>query len=201
MPPMTFIGNLVARGDRRGQPAGGVRGDKAGRRAGVHPVLAAVHAAAGAAGIHGQPAGVRGCLCRARVPAAGTEEQSADPSALDRASDGGRAVRGRLAFEGLSFAYSPDKPPISGLSRAVELGQPVAIRCWCKRLWRTAVRPDAISNCPPPFHDPRCDGGRAGRRTGNARITAPPRSGLCAAVRGQVSSRCLRGTYVRSLPG
>jgi ATP-binding cassette subfamily B protein len=56
------------------------------------------------------------------------EEQSADPAgSLSEASDGGRAVRGRLAFEGVSFAYSPDKPLISSLSLVAEPGQTVAI--------------------------------------------------------------------------
>ncbi len=50
-------------GDRRGgRPAGRYRGDAARRCAGVHPVLAAVHPAAGAAGVHGEPAAVRGGL-------------------------------------------------------------------------------------------------------------------------------------------
>ncbi|WP_045731107.1 ABC transporter ATP-binding protein [Pseudarthrobacter chlorophenolicus] len=56
-----------------------------------------------------------------------TEEQSADPAAPDKASDGGRPARGRLAFEGVSFAYSPDKPLISSLSLVAEPGQTVAI--------------------------------------------------------------------------
>lgn len=75
-----------------------------------------------------------------------TEEQSADPSgsggagsgvgagalgaaasASGEAYDGGRAVRGRLEFEEVSFAYSPDKPLISNLSLVAEPGQTVAI--------------------------------------------------------------------------
>ncbi|MCT9627363.1 ABC transporter ATP-binding protein [Pseudarthrobacter equi] len=75
-----------------------------------------------------------------------TEEQAADPSgsglaaagagagALGAAAsapgdayDGGRAVRGRLEFEEVSFAYSPDKPLITGLSLVAEPGQTVAI--------------------------------------------------------------------------
>ncbi|MCY1673440.1 ABC transporter ATP-binding protein [Pseudarthrobacter sp. SL88] len=76
-----------------------------------------------------------------------TEEQSADPagsglagagagagalgaaasSASGDAYDGGRAVRGRLEFEEVSFAYSPDKPLITGLSLVAEPGQTVAI--------------------------------------------------------------------------
>jgi len=75
-----------------------------------------------------------------------TEEQSADPSgsvgagsgvgagalgaaasASEDAYDGGRAVRGRLEFEAVSFAYSPDKPLISNLSLVAEPGQTVAI--------------------------------------------------------------------------
>ncbi len=46
-------------GDRRGgRPAGGFRGHAVGRCAGVHPVLAAVHAAAGPARVDGQSAAV-----------------------------------------------------------------------------------------------------------------------------------------------
>jgi ATP-binding cassette subfamily B protein len=57
-----------------------------------------------------------------------TEEQSADPAGTSgEASDGGRTVRGRLAFEGVSFAYLPDKPLISSLSLVAEPGQTVAI--------------------------------------------------------------------------
>jgi len=74
-----------------------------------------------------------------------TEEQSADPagsavasvgvagalgaaaSASEEAYDGGRAVRGRLEFEAVSFAYSQDKPLISNLSLVAEPGQTVAI--------------------------------------------------------------------------
>ena len=64
-------------GDRRGgRPAGGVRGDAAGRRAGVHPVLAAVHPAAGPAGLDGEPAAVRRGLGRAGVRAAGRRTSS-----------------------------------------------------------------------------------------------------------------------------
>jgi ATP-binding cassette subfamily B protein len=55
------------------------------------------------------------------------EEQSADPASSGEAYDGGRAVRGRLAFEGVSFAYSADKPLISSLSLVAEPGQTVAI--------------------------------------------------------------------------
>ncbi len=73
-----------------------------------------------------------------------TEEQSPDPaseivaggvagalgaaaSGSEDAYDGGRAVRGRLEFEAVSFAYSPDKPLISNLSLVAEPGQTVAI--------------------------------------------------------------------------
>ncbi|BCW20578.1 multidrug ABC transporter ATP-binding protein [Arthrobacter sp. NtRootA9] len=55
------------------------------------------------------------------------EEQSPDPASAGEGSDGGRAARGRLAFEGVSFAYSPDKPLISSLSLVAEPGQTVAI--------------------------------------------------------------------------
>ncbi|MDZ4092031.1 MAG: ABC transporter ATP-binding protein [Arthrobacter sp.] len=52
-----------------------------------------------------------------------TEEQSADPSP-SVAPDGGR---GRLVFEDVSFAYSPDNPLIADLSLVAEPGQTVAI--------------------------------------------------------------------------
>lgn len=52
-----------------------------------------------------------------------TEEQSADPSPAEAPSGG----RGRLVFEDVSFAYSPDKPLISNLSLVAEPGQTVAI--------------------------------------------------------------------------
>ena len=56
-----------------------------------------------------------------------TEEQSADPSGSGAGHDGGPAVRARLEFEAVSFAYSPDKPLISSLSLVAEPGQTVAI--------------------------------------------------------------------------
>ncbi len=66
MPAMTFIGNLVYVGDRRGWwPAGGLGLNAVGRRAGIYPVLPAVHHAAGSARIHGEYAAVRCCLGRA----------------------------------------------------------------------------------------------------------------------------------------
>ncbi|MEC5181845.1 ABC-type multidrug transport system fused ATPase/permease subunit [Arthrobacter sp. CG_A4] len=52
-----------------------------------------------------------------------TEEQSPDP--VPAAAPGGG--RGRLVFEDVSFAYSPDKPLISDLSLVAEPGQTVAI--------------------------------------------------------------------------
>lgn len=51
------------------------------------------------------------------------EEQQPDPAEPVRPS----AVRGRVAFEEVSFRYQPDKPLIDGLSLAVEPGQTVAI--------------------------------------------------------------------------
>ena len=72
MPAMMFIGNLDLRRhrcDRR--PAGGVRCDLPGRRPGLHPVLAAVHPAAHADRVHGQPAAVRRRIGRAGLRAAG----------------------------------------------------------------------------------------------------------------------------------
>ncbi|HEY0259227.1 MAG TPA: ABC transporter ATP-binding protein [Lacisediminihabitans sp.] len=52
------------------------------------------------------------------------EEQSPDPV---QAATPGRTTRGRLAFEDVSFSYSPDKPLIEHLSLAAEPGQTVAI--------------------------------------------------------------------------
>lgn len=52
-----------------------------------------------------------------------TEEQSADPSVAMEPE----VTRGRLEFEDVSFAYSPDKPLISDLSLVAEPGQTVAI--------------------------------------------------------------------------
>jgi ATP-binding cassette subfamily B protein len=50
-------------------------------------------------------------------------EQSAEPPSPPRRD----AVRGRVAFEDVSFRYAPDKPLIDGLSFTVEPGQTVAI--------------------------------------------------------------------------
>ncbi|WP_400160193.1 ABC transporter ATP-binding protein [Arthrobacter sp. BPSS-3] len=52
-----------------------------------------------------------------------TEEQLTDPDAPVTPE----ATRGRLVFEDVSFAYSPDKPLISDLSLVAEPGQTVAI--------------------------------------------------------------------------
>jgi ATP-binding cassette subfamily B multidrug efflux pump len=52
------------------------------------------------------------------------EEQSPEPAASPL---GGERVRGRIAFEDVSFRYLPDKPLIDHLSLAVEPGQTVAI--------------------------------------------------------------------------
>ncbi|WP_441426013.1 ABC transporter ATP-binding protein [Arthrobacter sp. YAF34] len=52
-----------------------------------------------------------------------TDEQSADPSVAMEPE----VTRGRLEFEDVSFAYSPDKPLISDLSLVAEPGQTVAI--------------------------------------------------------------------------
>ncbi len=99
-------------------------GDAAGRRAGVHPVLAAVHPAAAQLGSMAN-------LLQSGVASAervfellDTEEQSPDPVPA-QAPDGGR---GRLVFENVSFAYSPDKPLISDLSLVAEPGQTVRDR-------------------------------------------------------------------------
>ncbi|GAB2837672.1 ABC transporter ATP-binding protein [Actinocorallia aurea] len=51
------------------------------------------------------------------------EEQSAEPDASPVIAE----PRGRVAFEDVSFSYSPDKPLIEHLSLAVEPGQTVAI--------------------------------------------------------------------------
>ncbi|GLW32773.1 ABC transporter ATP-binding protein [Actinoplanes regularis] len=50
------------------------------------------------------------------------EEQTPDPAPLEMPS-----VQGRIAFENVSFRYTPDKPLIENLSLAVEPGQTVAI--------------------------------------------------------------------------
>jgi ATP-binding cassette subfamily B multidrug efflux pump len=50
-------------------------------------------------------------------------EQSADPDESPVTAP----VRGRVAFENVSFRYAPDKPLIDGLSLSVEPGQTVAI--------------------------------------------------------------------------
>lgn len=52
-----------------------------------------------------------------------TEEQLTDPDAPVTPE----STRGRLVFEDVSFAYSPDKPLISSLSLVAEPGQTVAI--------------------------------------------------------------------------
>ena len=52
------------------------------------------------------------------------EEQTPDPFRPWRPTGG---TRGRLVFENVSFAYSPDKPLISDLSLVAEPGQTVAI--------------------------------------------------------------------------
>lgn len=52
-----------------------------------------------------------------------TEEQSPDPSPGVAPA----ATRGKLVFENVSFAYSPDKPLIADLSLVAEPGQTVAI--------------------------------------------------------------------------
>lgn len=52
-----------------------------------------------------------------------TEEQLTDPDAPVKPE----STRGRLVFEDVSFAYSPDKPLISDLSLVAEPGQTVAI--------------------------------------------------------------------------
>lgn len=52
-----------------------------------------------------------------------TEEQSPDPSPGVAPAGG----RGKLVFENVSFAYSPDKPLIADLSLVAEPGQTVAI--------------------------------------------------------------------------
>ncbi|MDF5756903.1 ABC transporter ATP-binding protein [Spongiactinospora sp. TRM90649] len=51
------------------------------------------------------------------------EEQSAEPAAPARPD----RVRGRVAFENVSFRYAPDRPLIENLSLTVEPGQSVAI--------------------------------------------------------------------------
>ncbi len=50
-------------------------------------------------------------------------EQSSDPAVPERP----KSVRGRIAFENVSFDYDPEKPLIEGLSLQIEPGQTVAI--------------------------------------------------------------------------
>jgi ATP-binding cassette subfamily B protein len=52
------------------------------------------------------------------------DEQSADPSSAETP---GAATRGRLAFEGVSFRYSEDKPLIDDVSLIAEPGHTIAI--------------------------------------------------------------------------
>jgi ATP-binding cassette subfamily B protein len=51
------------------------------------------------------------------------DEQEPDPASPDRPDE----VRGRVAFEGVSFSYDPEKPLIEDLSLEVSPGQTVAI--------------------------------------------------------------------------
>ncbi|MEU9306319.1 ABC transporter ATP-binding protein [Streptomyces sp. NPDC048256] len=51
------------------------------------------------------------------------EEQEADPAAAERPAE----LRGRVALEGVSFRYDPEKPLIEDLSLTVEPGHTVAI--------------------------------------------------------------------------
>ena len=125
MPAMMFIGNLnyVAIA-----VVGGLRvasgHDDARRRAGVHPVLPAVHPAAHPAGVDGQPAAVRRRLGRAGLRAArrrGAGSRTPARGAVDRTAAGGSSSSTSRS------RYDPDKPLITDLSLVAEPGQTVAI--------------------------------------------------------------------------
>ncbi len=106
-------------GDRRGgRPTGGVRGDAAGRRAGLHPVLAAVHPAAGPAGLDGEPAAVRRGVGGAGVRAAGHRGAADRPGCAGQARIDARAagVRGRV-LRVLAGQAADLRPVAGGASR------------------------------------------------------------------------------------
>ena len=125
MPSMMFIGNLTLRRDRRRRRAAGRVGrDEPRRRAGVHPVLAAVHPAADPGGVDGEPAAVRRRVGRAGLRPARRRRSRRRIRTTPRRS---RDPRGRVEFEHVSFRYKPDKPLIEDLSLVAEPGQTVAI--------------------------------------------------------------------------
>ena len=109
---------------RRRRPAGRVRRDDARRRAGVHPVLAAVHPAADPARLDGQPAAVGRRVGRAGVRAARRRGAVARPG--DAPVPPSPAAAGSSSSTS-SFRYDPEKPLIEDLSLVAEPGQTVAI--------------------------------------------------------------------------
>ena len=110
------------RGDR--WPSGLVGHVEPRRRAGIHPVLAAVHPADDPAGVDGQRAAVRGCLGRARLRIARRRRAEPGPS---RAGCRRATHTGRVEFEHVAFSYDPKNPLITDLSFVAEPGQTVAI--------------------------------------------------------------------------
>ncbi|TPX03454.1 ABC transporter ATP-binding protein [Schumannella luteola] len=76
------------------------------------------------------------------------EEQEADPSPADSPS----GATGRLAFEGVSFSYDPEKPLIHDLSLVAEPGQTIAI------VGPTGAGKTTLVNLIMRFYDP--DAGR-----------------------------------------
>ena len=104
------------RRDRRGRrAAGGHRRDEPRRRAGVHPVLAAVHPAAHPGRVDGQPAAVRASR-RPSGSSSCSTPRSRRPTRPTPAPPTARS--GRVEFEHVSFRYDPDQPadrgPVAG---------------------------------------------------------------------------------------
>ena len=100
---------------RRRRPAGGVRGDDAGRRSGVRAVLPPVHPAAHPGGLDDERAAVRRRLGRAGVRAARRRPRSVRRRA---AGDARPACAGTVEFDDVSFRYDPrapaDRAPVAG---------------------------------------------------------------------------------------
>ena len=115
MPAIMFIGNLnyvVRRGDRR--PAGRVRIAVAGRRAGVHPVLAAVQPAAHPGGVDGQPAPVRRGVGRAGVRPPRRAGAGPGPGRARAAAGHPRSGRVRARVVPLRARRPADRGPVAG---------------------------------------------------------------------------------------
>ena len=125
MPGMMFVGNLTYVGiavlgglmvaERPAAPR---------RRAGVHPVLAAVHPAA----VASSAAWPRSCSRAPHRPSASSScstptSRSRMPTDAPAPVDGD----GVIEFENVQFSYTPERPLITDLSFRVEPGQTVAI--------------------------------------------------------------------------